>query len=105
MALSSKVKKFCAEKLGMTVRVRTIPCKAKWVQAWVPMERGENNNTMICRQSFPEPFRFKCLEVIYDADFANKQREKFRTTGGNVETCSVSMRPDEWEAVMAQYNA
>jgi hypothetical protein len=102
--LSSQVKKFCAEKLGVNVRVRTIPSKAKWVQCWVPMERS-GDNEMICRQSFPEPFRHKCLEIIYDTKFADEQRAKYKTTGGNVETCSISMRPDEWEQAMAQYAA
>ncbi len=97
MKTAAELKRFFKEKLGVTgVRVRTIPCKAKWMEVWIPSERGVGDK-LVYTQTIPLAFRQLCLKIVYP-----NVTEPWIESGnaGNVKPHSISMLPAEWDRAL-----
>lgn len=90
---SIEVKQFLRNNLGLTVRVRTIPCKARWIEAFIRPDRTvPAQHQLVYRQAFPEQFRRACMRTVYPGSPVGEQ-----SAGGNISGHSISMLPHEWD--------
>ncbi len=102
MKTSTELKRFFKDKLKITnIRVRTIPCKDKWMEVWIESERNSDNH-LIYTQSIPLDFRQLCLRTIY-SDVPTDASWIVSGSAGNVNSHSISMVPAEWDKVLSQY--
>jgi hypothetical protein len=90
---SKDVKAFIFRRLGLKVSVRTIPCKARWIEATIRGYVDPVNRNCTFTQSFPEAFRRACLKTVYPDSPVGDQ-----ASGGNVDSHRIAMLPHEWDA-------
>lgn len=98
---SKTVKKFCKEKLGLEVRVRTIASKAAWIEAWIPSKR--QGMDLVYSKEFPVNFREACLRRVYGEDTCKTFVDR-GWCAGNVSKHSISLLPGEWELVIQSFS-
>ena len=96
---SSQVKRFLKNNLGLTVSVRTIPCKARWVEAFIRPDRTAlSKHQLVYHQAFPEQFRRVCMRTVYPTSPVGQQ-----SAGGNISGHSIAMLPHEWDQAVQSY--
>ena len=98
---SKEVKKFVTETLKLDVSVRTIPCKSKWIDAYIKPE-GDNGRfpaRLVYKQSYPEDFRKICIKVVYP----NSPTLQTQSAAGNIGIYGITMYPHEWELAIQNY--
>ena len=99
MKTAAELKRFFKEKLNVTgIRVRTIPCKAKWMQVWIPSERNVGD-ALVYKQTIPLEFRELCLRIIYPHNLELSKGGN----AGNVNGHNISMVPVEWDKALAEW--
>jgi hypothetical protein len=92
---SKDVKAFIFQRLGLRVSVRTIPCKARWIEASIRGYVDPVTRNYRFVQIFPEAFRRVCLKTVYPNSPVGDQ-----PSGGNIDLHRIAMLPHEWDAAV-----
>lgn len=100
---SKIVKQFLKETIGLkTVKVSTIPCKAKWIQSYIPCENAVGDHGPLrFLEEYPADFRKLCLRVVYPTSPSMHEQ----TAGGNIQSHRLDMLPHEWDTVINEWKA
>lgn len=89
---STDVKRFLRQHLGIKASVTTIPCKARWIEAFILGNFDPATRQYTYTQAFPEPFRRTCLQTVYPNSPVGDQ-----SSGGNIASNRIAMLPHEWD--------
>lgn len=92
------IKKFCKDNLLVTVKCRTIACKARWMEA--RMAGRVEGTQLVYDQSFPVEFRKMCLKIVYP----DSPELQAQSSAGNIESHCISMYPHQWEQAINQWH-
>jgi hypothetical protein len=95
---SKEVKTFILQRLGIKTSLRTIPCKARWVEATIVGRVDPASRQYTFAQSFPESFRRACLKTVYPNSPVGDQ-----ASGGNIDSHRIAMLPHEWSQATALF--
>ncbi len=101
MKTTNEIKQWIKQTFGFTVVGNTSAGKSKWQGFRIRPDPTENNRygSLSYSHSFPADFRKHCLGVVYGVKSSVGQQ----TSGGNINSHSISMMAHEWETVIATY--